>query len=83
MCGDDAGEDVAFGDDACDVVEGVGDDERSDVVLVHEFGGVEGCGGLWDGVDAFDSVCGVIAIVPVLFVREELCNGVHDRFLSK
>ncbi len=27
LCGDDAGEDVSFGDDACDVVECVGDDE--------------------------------------------------------
>jgi len=27
LCGDDSGEDVSFGDDACDFVEGVGDDE--------------------------------------------------------
>ena len=70
--GDDACEDVAFGDDACDFVERVGDDERTDVVFVHEVCGVEGCGGLWDGLDAFDSVCAVVAIFPVLFLCEEL-----------
>lgn len=79
---DDPGEDVAFGDDACDFAEGVGDDEGADVVLVHELGGVEGCGGLWDGVDAFDPVVAVISFVPMFFVCEELSDGIHVRFLS-
>jgi len=82
LCGDDAGEDVSFGDDACDFVEGVFDDERADAVLVHEFGGLEGGVGVLDGVDAFDTVCAMIAFGPVFFVCEELCDGLHDRFLS-
>ena len=82
MSGDDSGEDVAFGDDACDFVEGVGDDEGADMVLVHEFGGVEGWGSRGDGVDMFDPGVAVIAFVPEFFVCEKLCDRLHDRFLS-
>jgi len=51
-------------------------------VLVHEFGGVEDGVGLGDGEDVFDSVVAMIALGPVFFVYEELCDGLHDRFLS-
>lgn len=51
-------------------------------MFVHELGGIEDCGGLRDGVDAFDPVVAVISFVPVFFVCEELCDGIHVRFLS-
>lgn len=82
LSGDDPGEDVAFGDDACDFIEGVGDDEGPDVVFVHELGGVEDRGGLVDCVDAFDAGVAVVTFVPVFFVCEELSDGIHVRFLS-
>ncbi len=52
------------------------------MVLVHEVGGFEDCGVFGDGVDAFDAVVAVVTFVPVLFVCEELSDGIHVRFLS-
>lgn len=70
--GDDAGEDVAFGDDARDVPEGVGDDKRADAVLVHELRGLKDGAALPHGVDDLEGLG-----------FEQLRDGVHDRLLSR
>lgn len=70
--GNDAGENVTLSDDARDVTERVGDDERADAVVVHELSGIEDGASLTDGVDGV-----------VWFVFEELRDGLHDRFLSR
>lgn len=69
---DDAGEDVALGDDARDMPECVGDDERADAVLVHQLRGLKDGAALPHGVDDLEGLC-----------FEELRDGVHDRFLSR
>lgn len=56
LFGDDSCKDVSFGDDACDVVEGVEDDEGSDAMVVHCVGGIEDGGGLRDGLGVLDTV---------------------------
>lgn len=53
------------------------------MVFVHHLGGIEDAGGLRDGLDVLDALVAVVTFVPMLFVCEELCDGVHDRFLSK